>query len=123
MLILRRRQLLLVASALSAAVPVSFGLIRAVSTGDDFRYLWMAAAALLAAIAVTTLGRGTAGPAHVSLGRAVAAVAAGTASAAATGVFLGATAVSGIVIVSFAFGVCSGVSAVLARLARKAPTP
>ena len=104
-------------------MPVGFGLIRAVNTGDDWRYLWMAAAAFFAAIAVTTLGRGTAGPAHVSLGRAFAAVAAGTGSVAATGVFLGATAVSGIAIVSFAFGMCNGVSAVLARLAWKAPTP
>jgi len=118
---LRRRSLLLLSSALSAAVPVSFGLIRAVRTGNDFRYLWMAAAATLAAYAVTRLWRGTAAPADVSVGRALGAVVGATACAAATALFLGATAGSGIAIVSFAFGVCSGVSAVLATLARTAP--
>jgi hypothetical protein len=46
-----------------------------------------------------------------------------TGSAVAAALILGATAGSGIAIVSFAFGVCTGVSAVLATLARTAPAP
>ena len=42
-----RSSLLLVASVLLGAAPVIFGLIRAVSTGDDVRYLSVAAAALI----------------------------------------------------------------------------
>ena len=42
-----RRRLLLLTSVFLAAVPVTFGLIRAVSTGDDVRYLWLAGAAIL----------------------------------------------------------------------------
>jgi hypothetical protein len=120
---LRRRPLLLLASVLFAAVPVSFGIIRAVRAGNDLRYLWMAAAAILAAIAVTRLWRGTAAPGDVSVGRALVAVIGATGSAAAAALILGATAGSGIAIVSFAFGVCIGVSAVLATLARTAPAP
>ena len=99
-------------------MPVSFALIRALSTGDDLRYLWMAGAAFLGAITVMALGRGTSAPARVSVGRALGAVAAGAACAAATALFQGATAWSGVAIVSIAFGFCSGVSSVLATLAR-----
>jgi hypothetical protein len=108
-----RRRLLLLASVLCAAVPVGFGVIRALTTREDLRYLWVAAAALLAAIAVTTLGRGGEAPASVSVGRAVAAVAGGTVAAAVTGVLVGATAGSGIAMVASAFGLFSGMSAVL----------
>ena len=61
----RRRRLLLVASALFAVVPVAFGIIRAVSTGDDLRYLWLAGAAILGSMAVTLPGSGAAGRLHV----------------------------------------------------------
>ena len=72
----RRTQLLLLASALLAAVPVAFSLIRAIGTGDDFRYLWMAAAAFLGAGVVTIPGHATPSRSPVSLIRAVSAVAA-----------------------------------------------
>ncbi len=44
----RTRFWLLLAAIVAAAVPVAFGGIRAVTTGDDVRYLWMAAAAIVA---------------------------------------------------------------------------
>ncbi len=44
----RQGRLWLLASVFLAAVPVMFGLIRAVNTGsDDVRYLWLAGAAIL----------------------------------------------------------------------------
>ena len=84
-----RSSLLLVASVLLGAVPVIFGLIRAISTGDDVRYLWVAAAALIGSVVAMRLGRGTPGPAHVSLGRALSAVALGAVCAAATALLIG----------------------------------
>lgn len=114
-----RSQLLLLASAVFAALPMAFGVIRAVSTGDDLRYLWLAAAAFLGSTAVMALGRRTSDPAHVSLVRALGAVAAGASSAAATALLLGATAGPGVAIVAFAFGLCSGAGAVLATLGRQ----
>lgn len=115
----RRSRVLLAGSALLAAVPVIFGVIRAVSTGDDFRYLWLAAAALFGTAAVMALGRGASGPVRVSLVRALGAVAAGVACAAATALLLGATAGPGVAIVSLGFGLCSGASGTLATLARQ----
>jgi len=110
---------MLLASVLLAAVPVTFGLIRAVSTGDDVRYLWLAGAAIVGSMVVMPLWSGASGSAHVSLGRASGAVAAGAVCAAATAVFMGATAGPGVAIVASAFGLCSGTSAVLATLARR----
>jgi hypothetical protein len=119
----RRRRLLLLASVVLAAVPVTFGLIRAVSTGDDVRYLWLAGAAILGSMVVMSLRRGSSGPAQVSLRRALGAVAAGTLCAAATAVLMGATAGPGVAIVAVAFGLCTGTSALLATLARQPRTP
>ena len=116
----RRNQLAFLASALLAAVPVAFGLIRAVSTGDDLRYLWMAGAAFLGATAVIVLRRGAADPARVSRRRAVGAMAGGATCAAVIGLLQGATALPGVAIVSAAFGFCSGASGVLLALARQA---
>ena len=119
---LRRRRLLLLASVVLAAVPVTFGLIRAVSTGDDVRYLWLAGAAILGSMVVMPLGLGASDPAQVSLRRALAAVAAGTLCAGATALILGATAGPGVAIVALAFGLCTGTSALFATLARRPRT-
>ena len=95
----------------------------AVSTGDDVRYLWLAGAAMLGSMLAVPRGRGASGPPHVSIGRALGAVAAGSACAAVTAVFLmGATVGPGVAIVATAFGLCTGVSAVLAALARRPRT-
>jgi hypothetical protein len=111
-------RLLIVGSVLLAAVPLAFGVIRAVSTGDDVRYLWLAGAAILGSMAAMRSGRGASGPAHVSLGRAVGAVAAGSAAAAAAALLMGTTAGPGLAIVAVSFGLCTGASAVLAAMAR-----
>jgi len=118
----RRGRLLLTASVLLAAVPVTFGLIRAVSTGDDVRYLWLAGAAIVGSMVAMRRGPGASGPAPVSLRRAVGAVAGGSACAALTSVLLGATAGPGVAIVAIAFGLCTGTSAVFATLARQPRT-
>lgn len=114
---------MLTASVLLAAVPVIFGLIRAVSTGDDVRYLWLAGAAISGSFVAMRLWGGAPGPAHVSLLRAVGAVAAGSACAAAASVLQGARAGPGVAIVAIAFGLCTGTSAVFATLARQPRTP
>jgi hypothetical protein len=110
----------ILASVFLAAVPVTFGLIRAVSTGNDVRYLWVAGAAILGSMAVMPLWRGSADPARVSLRRALGAVAAGALCAAATAVLMGAAAGPGVAIVALAFGLCTGASAFFATLAQRA---
>jgi hypothetical protein len=101
-------------------VPVTFGLIRAVSTGDDFRYLWLSGASLFGSWTVATrLGRGASVPTYVFLCRALAAVAAGATCAAVTAFLLGATAGPGVAVVAIAFGLCTGTSAMFSTLARQ----
>jgi hypothetical protein len=115
----RRRHWLLLAAVLSAAVPVTFGCIRAVTTGDDVRYLWMAGAALLGSMAAVR-GRGGVSHANVVLRREAIAVAGGAVCAAAMAALQGARSVPSVTIVALAFGLCTGTSAVFAMLAREA---
>ena len=96
-----------------------FGLIRAISTGTDVRYLWLAGAALVGSAAVMVLKPDRAEPVRVSVGRALSAVAAGAACAAAASLLQGATAGPGVAIVAIGFGFCTGVSAGLAFLSRR----
>jgi hypothetical protein len=111
---------LLLGSVILAAVPVTFGLIRAVSTGDDVRYLWLAGAAIVGSM--VAVRRGRSGAAHVWIGRTVGAVAAGSACAAAAAMLMGTTAGPGLAIVALSFGLCTGTGAVLAALARQPRT-
>ncbi len=115
----RRRILLRVIAGALAATPVLFGLIRAISTGSDARYLWLAGAALVGSAAVMVIRPDTAEPVRVSVGRGLGAVAAGAVCAAAAALFQGANAGPGVAIVAIGFGLCTGSSAVLAFLARR----
>ena len=112
------RRLLILASGLAGAVPVIFGIIRALTTrGQDVRYIWLAAAALVGSIACERLFPGSTTPQRVSVWRAIASIAAGTICAAAVAFVLGASAGPGVAIVALGFGLCSGTSAELARVA------
>ena len=51
-------------AVLLAAVPVLFGFVRAINTGDDFRYLWLAASAIAGSLAVMVSGYRAPGPAR-----------------------------------------------------------
>jgi hypothetical protein len=119
----QRHSLLLLVAVLLAGVPALFGFVRAINTGDDFRYLWLAASAIVGSLAVMAPGYGVPSPARVSPGRAVGAIAAGAGCAAATAIFLGATAGPGVAIVAGAFGLCTGTSMVLATIARRRRAP
>lgn len=122
MLTSRRGRLLLLSSVILGAVPVAFGVIRLVGTGDDARYLWLAAAALLGSMAVAAFGHEASGPARFAPGRAFGAVASGAACAAAAALLMGATAGPGVAIVAVGFGLCTGMSAALATLVRRPRT-
>jgi hypothetical protein len=118
-----RRQVAVVAAVLLATVPVAFGVIRAISTGSDLRYIWLAGAAILGSMAAGLIGGAPPDPARVVLWRALAAVAAGAICAGVTAILMGAKAGPGIAIVATAFGLCTGVSAMFARLARQPQSP
>jgi hypothetical protein len=116
-----RRRLTVVAATLFAMVPVAFGVIRAVSTGTDIRYLWLAGAAILGSMGVMALMGGASAGGHLSLLRALAAAAAGAICAGVTAILMGATAGPGVAIVAMAFGLCTGTSAMFATLAKGNP--
>jgi len=115
--------LLLLVAVLLAVVPVAFASVRAFNTGNDFRYLWLAAASLLGSLAVMVPAYRAPGPARVSAWRVICAIATGAACAAATAVVLGATPGPGLAIVAVSFGFCTGTGMGLGAVAcrRRAP--
>jgi hypothetical protein len=106
------------AGAVFLAVPVAFGAIRAITTGADRRYLWLAAAAIGGSTVVAWAGRAAGRPARLPILLVLAATAAGTVCAFAAGILLGARAGPGIAIVAVSFGLCTGIGAALAIGAR-----
>ena len=111
-----REWLLYFLSILFAAIPFVFGLIRAVSTGYDVRYLWMALASMLGAVITVRTARnrkplGTLGLSALVL--VIATVLAGLAA-----FLLGARSVAAAGIVAFAFGFSWAASCAFYALSR-----
>ena len=102
---------------IAAATPFAFALIRAVQTGSDFRYFWLAIASLVGAAITTRVGR-TRRNASSGVLVLLAAVVIATASAVAAALLLGTTWNVGMLVVAFSFGLCSAVGCLLYRLAQ-----
>ena len=102
-------------------IPVAFGVIRALTTGNDFRYLWLAGAAIVGSMAVVFAG-GTSGGGPIPAGRTLLSVVAGAAAATAVALLMGTKAGPGIAVVAVSFGLCTGAGAVLAARAQR-PRP
>lgn len=96
--------------AMLAAVPLAFAGIRLLTTGTDWRYLWMALGSTVCAAAVLVRPSSAAGPNPLRTGVATITAAAGAAAVAIAG---GATAGPGIAIVAVAFGSCSALGTAL----------
>ena len=104
-------------SMVFAAVPFAFALIRAVQTGDDLRYLWVAIAGVCGAVATLWVaGPDDTSPKRASVLSAVV-FAVATLLGTLTAVLLGTKLGPAVVIVSAAFGVCFAVGAGLHMLA------
>ncbi|HEX5577101.1 MAG TPA: hypothetical protein VFX40_01940 [Gemmatimonadaceae bacterium] len=89
--------------SLIAAIPFVFAALRAVSTGTDFRFVWVALASMLAAAIVLAPNRsGAAGS-----GRRLLAFIAATAAAAGAGFAQGAQSVPAVLFVALGFAACS----------------
>ena len=102
-----------VLSILFAAAPFGFGLFRAITTGNDFRMLWMALAAFLGLAAVAAVGKPTSAAASSAIAFIVA-----TVFAAVVAYILGATAAAGVWGVAIVFGLCCAASHALWRISR-----
>ena len=97
------------------AVPFAFAVVRAVRTGNDLRYVGMAAAAWLGA-SVIVIARKARGLPTAAFSAAALAMATLLSGAAAT--LLGARATPGIWAVALGFGLCSTTGCLLHALAR-----
>jgi hypothetical protein len=93
------------AALLFAAAPFGFGLIRAVSSGNDFRYLWVALTSFVGAAAVAVTIRRSGSRAGVTL--ALGSFLMSTLLAALMAMLLGTRLALGLVVVAGAFGFCS----------------
>src|SRR5262249_23708438 len=105
-------------SILFGAVPFAFALVRAVRTGYDLRYLWVAFGALLGAAIAMAMGRAARSRTSVRGLRAlVLARRLGTAVALLLGTQFG----PGVLLVGSGYGVCLAASCVLYALAHPRP--
>ena len=91
---------------LLVAVPFAFGILRAMSTGTDFRYIWVAlASTVTGAIALKAVG----GTQPLTLGRISIAVIAATLAASAVAFAQGATSLPAALTVAIGFALCGSV--------------
>ncbi len=104
--------------SLIAAVPFGFALIRAATTGTDYRYLWLAMASTLAAGLMVGLARRANRGSSGRLVRVALAVFAAAGASGVTAFALGAGSAPAVLVVSFGFAVCSGVGLALAAQPR-----
>ena len=96
--------LLRLLAVLVLALPVGFGALRFITTGDDSRYVWTAVASIVGACMVIVRS-----PPRVTLSTQLALGAASLAAglAAACAALLGATSAPAIAVVALGFGACS----------------
>jgi hypothetical protein len=103
---------------LAALVPFAFAAIRAITTGSDLRYLWMALAAVLGVTVVVVLAKPRSRARNEVLARSAGALVLATLLAGSAGYLLGARASYSIWIVAIAFGLCEASAFALASLSR-----
>jgi small-conductance mechanosensitive channel len=113
-----REQRLFVLSIPVTALPLLFGVARAASTGTDFRYLWTALAALVAAALVLSLERAGRGTPASLLVPWLAALIVATLVAGATGYMLGARSIPALGVVAVSFGLCCATGLALFALSQ-----
>ena len=105
-------------SILFAATPFAFAIIRAIRTGDDFRYLWIALASLLSVFIVSVVGNADRPRRTEAVVRSTWVFVIATFLAVFVGWLLGARVGPGSVVVGSAFGFCYAASCGLYVLAR-----
>ena len=104
---------------LFAAAPLAFAVIRAVRTGYDLRYLWVALAALLGTTVVMAVGKTSKRSPHAAVALSAAAFVVATLLAVLAAWLLGTRVGPGLLVVASAFGFCCATSCLLRVLARQ----
>jgi predicted neutral ceramidase superfamily lipid hydrolase len=117
-----RERLIFLIAIVFAVVPFAFGLIRAHTTGSDFRYLWVAIASFIG-VTVMTVGSARARTSTPSLTLPALVLLVATLAAAATAFLLGANSIPAVLVVALAYGLCFAASSALYIRSRLPPTP
>jgi len=104
---------------LFAVTPLAFGMIRALRTGDDFRYLWVALASLLSAVIVLIVGNANPRSNRAAVRSATVFIIA-TVIAVLAASLVGARVGPGSVVVGAAFGFCYAAACALYLVSRRA---
>ena len=94
-----------------AALPFGFALFRAVRTGSDLRYFWVALAASCGAAAIMLLARPLGHGRRIAIALAAGVFVAATLAALLAAMLLGTTLGLGILVVAASFGFCFAVGA------------
>jgi len=112
---------LLALSVVCGAMPFAFGLIRALRTGSDVRYLWIALAGLLGAAAVKRIGRQSSRMTQV-VALSAGAFAISTVLAIGAALLLGTMFGPGLLVVAASFGLCFAAGCALFQLGTRSET-
>lgn len=113
-----KRRLFDALSIVSTAVPFAFASIRAIQTGKDVRYLWVALAGLFGAAATVRAGRAYSRRSTAAVALAVGAFVVATLFSVAGALLIGTRLGPGLLVVAAAFGLCFAAAAFLHLLAR-----
>jgi len=113
-----RQSLSLLAAVVLGAAPLGFGLFRALSTGDDFRMVWMALAASIFAGGVLAASIGRRRSRHAVFIQALIILVVSTLLAGGTGFLLGATTGPGVWMVAVVLGSCLAASSTFVAFSR-----
>jgi hypothetical protein len=93
-------------SVIFAAVPFAFALIRAVRTGYDYRYFWVAFASLIGAAGIVAISRGSRRSLPIAFALSAAAFVSSTLLAMVAAMLLGTRMGPGMLVVAASFGIC-----------------
>jgi hypothetical protein len=113
----RRGSLLQALAVACGAVPFAFALIRAVQTGTDFRYFWVALGGLCGAAASMAVARRYDRTSKAAVALPIAVFAAATLLAVLAALLIGTTLGPGVLVVGAGFGFCFAAGCLLLQLA------
>jgi len=102
----------------AAGVPFVFGIIRALTTGNDFRYIWVALASFIGTTVVMSVVRLATGSMRGALALSAAVFVTATLAAVLVARLLGTTINPGMLVVASSFGLCFAFAAGTYAIAR-----
>jgi hypothetical protein len=103
---------------LFVAIPFAFAIVRALQTGSDLRYVWVALGSLGGAVVVMAIGRARQRPPAAVLALAVVALMAAAVLAGMVAFLVGASSLLSVGVVALGFGGCHAASLALYLLSR-----